>query len=729
MTTTSVGNFERLLDVSIRNCIRSKSRAGLPGSLVLAGVLIALAVTSTAVAQDTRGSISGLVVDSSGSVVPGARVTITETETHVAAAGDSQSDGLFLVAGLLPGSYTLRVEAGGFKSFEKTNLNLSAGERLEAGQIQLEVGSTTETLTVTTYGEAVQLDTSDRGDVVTTKDVENLPMAGRNWASLLNILPGAITQNDSLEPDSGNANIPIYNGVSNAFSAIYEDGISNNLQRSYQYGAGETPDVIAEVKVETSNFNAEYGGAGGGNVQLISKSGTSQFHGDLFTYIRNEAWEANDFFNVLTGSPKPVDRFMDFGGTFGGPIFWPGRFNREKNKLFFFIGQEYVPVNGPAGGLSNLTMPTAAQRNGDFSQTTTPDGTPVPILDPFSNHQPFPGNVVPKNRINPAGQALLNVFPLPNFNNASVSSNQYNYIYQPYLKSHNNYHFYRVDWDPTEKLRMFWRFDYDPVGDTGLFGANWPLLATTDNFPYIVTALDASYIFSPTMVNDFVFGMNERHESNIPNASQFAALNRTTNGVNIPQFNPQNNPYAHRPSPFRIPADRPSPSEFLSSDGAGKVYVNLMDKNEVAVVDMKARKVVARWPVAPGGAPVGMTIDTAKQRLLIGCRKPQKLIVMSTDNGKVLADLPIGGHVDAVKIDNDQIFASCADGTLAVVNETSPGKFVITQTVKTPEGARTMGVDPTTHRIYLPTAEPRTGGPEAKKPGNFVIVVVSRNAA
>jgi DNA-binding beta-propeller fold protein YncE len=176
------------------------------------------------------------------------------------------------------------------------------------------------------------------------------------------------------------------------------------------------------------------------------------------------------------------------------------------------------------------------------------------------------------------------------------------------------------------------------------------------------------------------------------------------------------------------PVDLGGAPEFLASDGAGKVYVNLMDKNEVAVFDMKARKVVARWPVAPGGAPVGMTIDTSKRRLLIGCRKPQKLIVMSTDDGKVLADLPIGDHVDAVKIDNGQIFASCADGTLAVVGETSPGKFAIVETVKTPKGARTMGVDPSTHRIYLPTAEPGAEG-DAKKPGNFVIVVVSRSAA
>lgn len=183
-----------------------------------------------------------------------------------------------------------------------------------------------------------------------------------------------------------------------------------------------------------------------------------------------------------------------------------------------------------------------------------------------------------------------------------------------------------------------------------------------------------------------------------------------------------------------VPIDLGGAPEFLASDGKGKVYVNLMDKNLVAVVDIRARKVVARWPVAPGGAPVGMSMDTRKRRLFIGCRKPQKLIVMSADDGKVLADLPIGAGVDATKIDEGQAFASCRDGTLAVVGETSPEKFEIVQTVKTRQGARTMGVDPTTHRIYLPTAEfeePKPGGTgrAAMKPGTFMIVVVAGRAA
>src|ERR1700732_174863 len=169
--------------------------------------------------------------------------------------------------------------------------------------------------------------------------------------------------------------------------------------------------------------------------------------------------------------------------------------------------------------------------------------------------------------------------------------------------------------------------------------------------------------------------------------------------------------------------------EFLATDGKGKIYINLEDKNEVAVVDFKAGKVVARWPVAPGGAPVGMAIDTKTRRLFIGCRKPQKLIVMSADTGKVLSDLPIGAGVDATKVDGGQAFASCRDGSLAVASETSSGKFEIVQTVKTPQGARTMGVDPTTHTIYLPTAEFEEAKPGTRprsKAGTFMIVVGAR---
>ncbi len=180
------------------------------------------------------------------------------------------------------------------------------------------------------------------------------------------------------------------------------------------------------------------------------------------------------------------------------------------------------------------------------------------------------------------------------------------------------------------------------------------------------------------------------------------------------------------------PIDLGGKPEFLAADGAGKVYVNLEDKDQIAVVDLKERKVLAHWPVAPGGSPVGLSIDTEKHRLFIGCRKPQKLVVMSTDDGKVLADLPITAGVDATKSDGHQAFASCRDGKLHIAGETAPGKFEIQQTVTTPVGAKTMDVDSETHKAYLPTFEfeeqkPGATGRPTAKPGSFMIVVVARH--
>ena len=173
--------------------------------------------------------------------------------------------------------------------------------------------------------------------------------------------------------------------------------------------------------------------------------------------------------------------------------------------------------------------------------------------------------------------------------------------------------------------------------------------------------------------------------------------------------------------------------EFLASDGAGKIFVNLMDKDVVAVVDLKGRKVVARWPVASGGAPVGMALDRKAKRLVIGCRKPAKMVVMSSVDGKVLAALPIGAGVDAIELDGEELLASSGDGTLAVARAAKGGEFAIAQVVKTATGARTMGLDPSTNTLYLPTAvyevpKPGTTGRPTVKPGSFMILVVRRTA-
>ena len=173
------------------------------------------------------------------------------------------------------------------------------------------------------------------------------------------------------------------------------------------------------------------------------------------------------------------------------------------------------------------------------------------------------------------------------------------------------------------------------------------------------------------------------------------------------------------------PIKLPGSPEFLAADGAGKAFINLVDKNFVAVVDLKSRQVLTQWPVAPGGHPVGMAIDAHKHRLFIGCRNPQKLIVMNTDTGEVQAALPIGAGVDAAAFIDRQAFASCHDGSLTVIGE-KDGKFEVQQVVKTLEGARTMGG--IRGHIYLPTAElePAATGRPKSKPGTFMIVQVEQ---
>lgn len=179
------------------------------------------------------------------------------------------------------------------------------------------------------------------------------------------------------------------------------------------------------------------------------------------------------------------------------------------------------------------------------------------------------------------------------------------------------------------------------------------------------------------------------------------------------------------------PIDLGGSPEFLAADRDGKAYINLADKDLVAVVDLKTRKVIARWPVAPGGHPTGMALDERNHMLFIGCRNPQKMIVMSTEDGKVVADLPIGAGVDATKIDGAQAFASCGDGTLTVVGQ-KDGKYQVEQVVKTRDGARTMDIDPSTHTIYLATAELQPLAPGQRrpqpKPDTFMIVEVGQTA-
>jgi DNA-binding beta-propeller fold protein YncE len=210
----------------------------------------------------------------------------------------------------------------------------------------------------------------------------------------------------------------------------------------------------------------------------------------------------------------------------------------------------------------------------------------------------------------------------------------------------------------------------------------------------------------------------------IYDAKQDLVLAVSGDGNALMTFKPEIDPTAGK---LDAPIALGGAPEFLASDGSGKVWINLADKDVVAVVDLKTRAVIHRWPVAPAGEPVGLALDAKGRHLIVGCRKPQDMVVMNADTGKVEAALPIGAGVDATAVGGGEAFASAGDGNLTVAAE-KDGKFDVVQTVTTPRGARTMGMDAEAHRIYLATAElePATTGRPKAKPGTFMIVVVGQ---
>jgi hypothetical protein len=219
--------------------------------------------------------------------------------------------------------------------------------------------------------------------------------------------------------------------------------------------ATSATDSLSEINVKMSNYQAEYGQSGGAIINLTTKSGTKQFHGDVYSYLRNEDLNANDYFNNFNNVAKPRYRYYIGGGSIGGPVYIPGKFNRNKNKIFFFFNDQYYNQSIPAA-LVEDTVPTALERAGNFSQSFTVGGALIPV-NPPGTKTPFPGNIVPPSQISVYGQDLLNIFPLPNFNNRAVSGGNYNYLFQETPINHSNNYTYRVDFNLTDKLRLYGR--------------------------------------------------------------------------------------------------------------------------------------------------------------------------------------------------------------------------------------------------------------------------------
>lgn len=302
-------------------------------------------------------------------------------------------------------------------------------------------------------------------------------------------------------------------------------------------------DAVAEVKVMLTNYQAEYGRSSGGTINTVIKSGTREFHGGAYYFLRNEALNANEFFNNRDGIRRPQYRFNYPGYFLGGPV-RAGKFNRNRDKLFFFWSQEFLPRNYPTA-LVRRTFPTALQRAGDFSQTFDTNRTLIPIWDPLNNRVPFPGNVIPANRIDRNGQALLNVFPQPN---AVDPTFNFNALIQAPVTQPRRDSILRIDYNLGPKTQFYWRGiqDYEAFkGDFGfvLASGSWGQLPINYQIRSVGTVSTLIHTFSPTLVNEFTFGVNRALQTVDPlTQAGLDRNNRSKVTPNLPQFFPQANP-------------------------------------------------------------------------------------------------------------------------------------------------------------------------------------------
>jgi len=373
-------------------------------------------------AQSVSARVEGVVTDTTGAAVPGAMVVATNKGTNASRQAVTDPEGRFLVTPLQPGNYTLRVELSGFKT-SRTDITLTVNQVARV-DFRMEIGGLEEVVEVTGVAPLIEKTTSSLGTVIDSKEVSNLPLNGRNFTQLITLAPGVNrgVQGGQASGQSGQTETFRYgevgggavsaNGVREQGNSYYYDGIDNNERLVNSLVFFPSPDALQEFRTITANAPAEFGRAGGAITNLISKSGSNELHGSAYWFKRPESTAATPTFAPdITGDgepDKPDFNRDQFGGTLGGPII--------KDKTFFFLNYAGLRQTIPVEVGNQVTVPTQRMRSGDFSELLNPAftglGGPVTIYDPLTG-QPFPGNIIPANRINPVGQRYLNAFPLP----------------------------------------------------------------------------------------------------------------------------------------------------------------------------------------------------------------------------------------------------------------------------------------------------------------------------
>ncbi|HKX33011.1 MAG TPA: carboxypeptidase regulatory-like domain-containing protein, partial [Blastocatellia bacterium] len=510
--------------------------------LVLAALIISMPISTRA--QQFTGTLQGIVQDSTGAVVAGAEVTIINVSTNEARITTTDSSGSYLMPQLKPSLYRVVVKKSGFKTSTIDQLKLDVQQIREVNVI-LEIGQASESVTVTSSGAGtVDTVSSTISQTIENKRIVDLPLNGRNPFDLASMSPGVI-------PAPGSS--PFISGGRNATSEVTIDGVSNvNAENNVSIlDLNYTPsvDAVQEFNVQTNAVSAEFGRLGGGVINLVTKSGTSQYHVTAFEFMRNSVFDANNFFSNRAGIEKGSFKRNQFGGNVGGPVRLPG-YNGQERTFFFF---NYEGVRERAARVTTNTVPLPEWRNGDFSNLRDAQGNLIPIYDPLTtranpaydpalptsaSNTPLirdqfsyngRANVIAPNRIDPVARALMQYYPLPNTTPSNPFTQQSNYTAAGTSPADSNRIDTRVDHNFNNKWRAFLRFSWSgdsnqPVNlfqnaanSTGGGGnGDGPTFTSTKS-----VSMDHTYTVSPTLVLDLRLGLNRRYVDRRPLSAGF----------------------------------------------------------------------------------------------------------------------------------------------------------------------------------------------------------------
>ena len=513
-------------------------RAGTRKSLSPAAIFILLAA-APGWAQTISSTLLGTVTDPSGTLVPKASVVAINESTNEERTTTTDGAGDFSFPSLLPGVYTIKVEAAGFRTLEKKGNRLTANERLSVGEMQLTLGATSDSISVTAEAARVQTASSESSQLLSSEQIDNIAQKGRVLANYLLLLPGVSNTAGGADAASGFITLPNAGGLPNTMMTMSVDGMQGaDMGSSQLFQTNVSPDAVEEIKVLMNNYQAEFGRNGGATVNVITKSGTRDFHGSAYYYKRHEEFNANSFFNNRQGVGKPIYRFETRGVAIGGPIVFP-KFNTKRDKLFFFYNFDSNPSTSGPSTPSVTTLPTAAERAGDFSKSLNPGGALIVIQDPTTK-APFPNNMIPTSRINKNGLALLNAMPLPNATNLPRSTTQgaYNDQYLNVTGNTRNQHLFRIDYKPSDKDSIYFRGLWLHILNlkSSLTTFDW----ARDSFgtPDKTAVFGWTRIVSPTMVNELTAGLKRPFEQTTIDTPQAF---RKTAGFTAGQFHPEIN--------------------------------------------------------------------------------------------------------------------------------------------------------------------------------------------